>query len=53
VGVTEQTFYRWKKEYGGMLSSDMKRLKQLEDKNVYGRIEIPRMEVKIPPGGKK
>ena len=33
VGVTEQTFYRWKKKYGGMLPSDMKRLKQLEEEN--------------------
>lgn len=33
LGVTEQSFYRWKKKYGGMLPSDMKRLKQLEDEN--------------------
>jgi len=33
LGVAEQTFYRWKKKYGGMLPSDMKRLKQLEEEN--------------------
>ena len=33
LGVTEQTFYRWKKKYGGMMPSDMKRLKQLEEEN--------------------
>ena len=33
LGVTEQSFYRWKKKYGNMLPSDMKKLKQLEDEN--------------------
>jgi putative transposase len=33
VGITEQTFYRWKSKYGGMLPSDVKRLRQLEDEN--------------------
>jgi putative transposase len=32
-GIAEQTFYRWKNKYGGMLPSDMKRLKQLEEEN--------------------
>jgi putative transposase len=32
-GITEQTFYRWKKKYGGMELSDIKRLKTLEDEN--------------------
>ena len=31
--IAEQTFYRWKNKYGGMLPSDMKRLKQLEEEN--------------------
>ena len=29
-GVTEQTYYRWRKEYGGMQVAQAKRLKQLE-----------------------
>lgn len=33
VGVTEQTYYRWKNKYGGMLPSDIKRLRQLEEEN--------------------
>lgn len=33
IGVTEQTFYRWKSKYGSMLPSDMKRLRQLEEEN--------------------
>ena len=33
MGVTEQTFYRWGKEYGGMRLDQAKRLKQLEKEN--------------------
>ena len=33
LGVSEQTFYRWKAKYGGMDVSDARRLKQLEDEN--------------------
>ncbi len=33
MGITEQTFYRWKKKYGGMLPSDLKKLRQLEEEN--------------------
>ena len=33
VGISEQTFYRWKSKYGGMEVSDAKRLKTLEDEN--------------------
>ena len=33
LGIAEQTFYRWKSKYGGMLPSDMKRLRQLEGEN--------------------
>ena len=33
VGISEQTFYRWKSKYGGMEVSDAKKLKQLEDEN--------------------
>ena len=30
IGVTEQTYYRWRKEYGGMRIEQAKRLKDLE-----------------------
>jgi putative transposase len=33
LGVTEQTFYRWKAKYGGMEASDAKKLRALEDEN--------------------
>ena len=33
VGVSEQTFYRWKKTYGGMLPSEARELKQLREEN--------------------
>lgn len=33
VGITEQTYYRWRKEYGGMQVSQAKRLKELEKEN--------------------
>lgn len=32
-GITEQTFYRWKKKYGDMGTSDVKRLRELESEN--------------------
>ena len=32
-GVSEQSFYRWKKVYGGMLPSEARELKQLRDEN--------------------
>ena len=33
VGVTVQTYYRWRKEYGGMSRDQLKRLKELETEN--------------------
>jgi putative transposase len=33
LGVTDQTYYRWKKEYGGMRTDQAKRLKELEREN--------------------
>ena len=33
IGVTQQTFYRWRKEYGGMKIDQAKRLKRLEGEN--------------------
>jgi len=34
VGISEQTFYRWKKAYGTMLPSEARELKQLRDEVV-------------------
>lgn len=33
IGVTEQTYYRWRKEYGGLKLDQAKRLKELEKEN--------------------
>ena len=33
LGVTEQTYYRWRKEYGGLKMDQAKRLKVLEQEN--------------------
>ncbi len=33
IGVTENTYYRWRKEYGGMQVNQAKRLKELEREN--------------------
>ncbi len=33
LGVTDQTYYRWRKEYGGLKVDQAKRLKELEKEN--------------------
>jgi transposase-like protein len=33
LGISEMTYYRWRKEYGGMNPSQLKRLKELEKEN--------------------
>ncbi len=33
IGVSEQTFYRWKKRFAGMGVAELRRLKQLEEEN--------------------
>jgi len=33
IGVTQQTYYRWRKEYGGLRMDQAKRLKDLEKEN--------------------
>ncbi len=37
LGVTEQTYYRWRKEYGGLSRDQAKRLRELEQEN--GRLK--------------
>ena len=34
LGITEQTYYRWRKEYGGLRTDQAHRLKELERENV-------------------
>jgi putative transposase len=33
IGITEQTYYRWRNEYGGLRTNQAKRLKELEKEN--------------------
>lgn len=33
AGISQATFFNWKKKYGGMLPSEMKRLRELEAEN--------------------
>jgi putative transposase len=37
IGVSEQTYYRWRQKYGGMNTADAKRLRELEKEN--GRLK--------------
>ena len=40
IGVTEQTYYRWRKEYGGLQVNQAKRLKDIEKENARLRKAI-------------
>lgn len=33
AGISQATYFNWKKKYAGLLPTEMKRLKQLEDEN--------------------
>ena len=33
AGISQATYYSWKKKYGGLLPDEMRRLKRLEDEN--------------------
>lgn len=37
AGISQATYFNWKKKYGGLLPTEMRRLKQLEDEN--GRLK--------------
>jgi putative transposase len=37
AGISQQTYYRWRKKYGGLMPSEVRRLKQLEVEN--GRLK--------------
>ena len=40
IGVTEVTYYRWRKEYGGLKSDQVRRIKDLEQENARLRRAI-------------
>jgi putative transposase len=33
AGISEASFYSWRKKYGGLMPSEMRRLKQLDEEN--------------------
>ena len=47
IGVTDQTYYRWRKEYGGMQVDQAKRLKALEQENVRLKRLVAEKELDI------
>jgi putative transposase len=45
IGVSEQTYYRWRKEYGGMKTVQVKRLKDLERENSHLKKAVAELTV--------
>jgi transposase len=43
VQITEQTFYRWRKQYGGMGTAQLRELKRLQKENerLRGAVSVP------------
>ena len=49
IGITQQTYYRWRKEYGGLRIEQAKKLKNLEKEN--GRLKkLVALDQVIKPG---
>ena len=46
-GVSEQTFYRWRKTYGGMSVSEARRLRELEKENARLKRLLAERDVEI------
>ena len=46
AGITEQTYYRWRKEYGGLQVDQARRLKELEQENA----KLKRLVIGAEPG---
>jgi transposase-like protein len=45
MGISEQTYYRWRREYGGMKTMQVRRLKEVEREN--GRLKKAVAELTI------
>ena len=45
IGISEQTYYRWRKEYGGMKTVQIKRLKDLERENSHLKKAVAELTV--------
>ena len=55
LGVSENTYYRWRNQFGGMKADEAKRLKELETQGIVERrayAEVPvRVEYRLTPKG--
>jgi transposase-like protein len=47
MGITSQTYYRWRKDYGGMKVDQAKRLKEIERENVRLRKVVADLSLDI------
>ncbi len=47
IGVTEQTYYRWRREYGGLRVDQAKRFKEVEKENVRLKKLVAEKELDI------
>ena len=45
IGISEQTYYRWRKEYGGMKTVQVKRFKDLERENSHLKKAVAELTV--------
>ena len=45
AGISQATYFNWKKKYDGLLPSEMRRLKQLEDENAKLRKVVADMSL--------
>jgi len=45
LGISEQTYYRWKKEFGGMKVNQARRLKELEQENGHLKRAVANLTV--------
>ena len=45
IGVTEQTYYRWRREYGGLQVDQAKRMKEMEQENARLRRAVSDLTV--------
>ena len=47
LGISEQTYHRWRNQYGGMKADDAKRLKELERENATLRRIVADKELEV------
>jgi hypothetical protein len=51
IGVTQLTYYRWRKEFGGLQTNQVKRMKDLEQQNARLRRAVSGLTLdKLDPG---